>query len=89
MRREGFVGECIEFPGARVPLNGFIEPVGLEQLEPRTKAFQLARVQLLDCLLDFFGGRHMGNIASMKHDEKANECAQAFTPFRSPGAARR
>jgi hypothetical protein len=76
MRREGFVGECIESPGARVPLNGFIEPVGLEQLEPRTKAFQLARVQLLDCLFDFLGGRH-------------NECAQAFTPFRLPAAAPR
>lgn len=43
MCRERFLCKCIELAGARIALNGGIESIGVEGLEPRAKSGQLAR----------------------------------------------
>ena len=77
MCRKGFLCECVEFSGARIVLNGGVEPIGVKHLEPCTETCQLLRVQLLDGFFDVFGGHHIPNIASVRRREKgAWECGQ-------------
>lgn len=62
----------VKLAGADIPLNGGIELLGVEGLEPGAKARQLARGKLFDGLLDLFGGGHVGNIAFVPVTEKGS-----------------
>lgn len=88
MRGKGFLCKGIELSVVRVALDGYIEPISLEGLVPRTKTGQLSRVQLLDSLFDVFGGGHIANIAPQKRPEKVG-LRRGATPARPPAAARR
>ena len=48
----------VKFAGSSVALDGGVELLRLEDLEPRAKPSQLARCKLFDGLFDFFGGGH-------------------------------
>jgi hypothetical protein len=90
MCREGFLCECVEFSGARIILNGGVEPIGVKHLEPCTEPCQLPRVQSLDGFFDVFGGRHISYIASARRREKVHgDAGMTPTPARSPAATLR
>ena len=58
MRCEGVVRMRIKLTGAGVPLNGGVELLRVECLEPRAKPRQLARGKLFDGFFDVFGSGH-------------------------------
>jgi hypothetical protein len=62
VRSKGFFRMRIKLAGARVPLNGGVELLGVESLEPRAKPRKLARGKLFDCFFDVFGGGHIRHI---------------------------
>ncbi|MGC2778788.1 MAG: hypothetical protein WA418_24475 [Bradyrhizobium sp.] len=70
MRRKGFVRQGVEFSCVSITLDRSIECGSVVCLEPRTKARQFVGAQLLDGLLDLFGGCHDGNIALNIEAEK-------------------
>ena len=72
MGSERLVRQRVKLSGAGIPLNGGIEPLRIEGLEPRTKPRQLARGKLLDGFLDIFGGGHPDHIAVMQFAEKVS-----------------
>ena len=60
VRGKGFFRKCIKLAGVGVTLDRGVELPGAEEFEPRAKPRQLARGKLLDGILDFFGGGHVG-----------------------------
>src|SRR5205823_4140419 len=70
MGGERLFGEYVELAGLSVSFNRGVEMTGLKGLEPRTKAGQFARIQLLDGFFNFFCGCHGRNIASARGVEK-------------------
>jgi len=57
-----FIRMRIKPAGADIPLNGGVEPLGIECLEPGAKRRQFARRKLFDGLLDVFRGGHVEDI---------------------------
>jgi hypothetical protein len=63
VRDKGLFSMGIKLAGAGVPLNGRVELLCVEGLEPRTKPRELARGKLFYGFFDVFGGSHVRNIA--------------------------
>ena len=63
VRGEGFVRVRIKLAGADIPLDRSVELLRVEGLEPDAKPCELARGELFNGFLDFFGGGHVGDIA--------------------------
>src|SRR5260370_25340818 len=70
VRGKGFIRMRIELAGAGVPLNGGVELLRVEDLEPGAKPRQLARGDLLNGFLDVLRGGHVGDIALARRMEK-------------------
>jgi hypothetical protein len=88
MGREGFLRKPIELSSRGIALNGSVEPVGVKNLEPCTKACQLSGGQLRDSLFNVFGVCHARDIAPVRFRESVNADG-SITPARSPAAAPR
>jgi hypothetical protein len=88
MGREGFLGKLIELSSRGIALNGGVEPVGVKNLEPCTKACQLSGGQLRDSLFNVFGVCHARDIAPVRFRESEN-AERTPTPARLPAAAPR
>jgi hypothetical protein len=58
VRGKSFFRMRIKLTGARVPLNGGVELLRVEGLEPRAKPRQLARGKLFEGFFDLFGRGH-------------------------------
>ena len=63
MRGTGFLRVSIKPAGADIPLNGGVELLRVEDLEPGAKPPELARGELFNGFLDVFGGGHVDDIA--------------------------
>ena len=63
VRGKGFICERVKLAGADIPLDGRVELLRVEDLEPGTKPRELARGELLNGFLDVFGSGHVGDIA--------------------------
>jgi hypothetical protein len=63
VRGEGFIRVCVAFAGAFVPLDGGVESLRIEGVEPRTKPRQFARGKLFDSFFEVFDSSHVRNIA--------------------------
>lgn len=60
---KSFFGKRIKLGGERVPLNGSIEPLSVEDRKPGAKARQLVGGKLFDGFFDVFCGGHASDIA--------------------------
>ena len=58
IRRDGFLGKCIELAVARVSFDRRVETVGIKCFEPSTKSCQFSGRQLLNGLFNVFGCGH-------------------------------
>jgi hypothetical protein len=63
VRGKGFFRVRIKLASADIPLNGGVELLSVEYLEPRTKPRKLARGKLFDRFFNVFGGGHVRDIA--------------------------
>jgi hypothetical protein len=63
VRGKGFIRVRIKLAGSGVPLNGGVELLRVESLEPGAKPRELARGELFNGFLDVFGGGHVPDIA--------------------------
>src|ERR1700692_1536292 len=63
VRGKSFFRMRIELAGTGVTLDGGVEPLSVEGLEPRAKPRQLARGKLFDGLFDVFCVGHVRDIA--------------------------
>jgi hypothetical protein len=63
VRGKSFLRLRIKLAGAGVPLNGGVELLRVEDLEPGARPRELARGELFNGFLDVFGGRHVEDIA--------------------------
>jgi hypothetical protein len=63
VRGKGFIRVRIKLAGAGVALNGGVELLRVEDLEPGAKPPELARGELFNGFLDVFGGGHVRDIA--------------------------
>ena len=70
VRGKSFIRVRIKLASSGVPLNGRVELLRVEDLEPRAKPRELARSKLFDGFLDVFGGGHVGDIALARGTEK-------------------
>jgi hypothetical protein len=67
---ESLFRKRIKPASARIPFNRAVEPLRVEEFEPRAKPRQLARGKLFDSLLDVLGGSHASDIALARRTEK-------------------
>jgi hypothetical protein len=69
--RDRFLCKSVKPAGRRISLDCRVEAISCENFEPRTKAGQLLRSQLLDGFFNFFSGCHCPNITFASATEKA------------------
>ena len=67
----GFIRMRVKLAGADIPLNGGVESLRVEGLEPGAKPRKLARGKLFDGFLDVFGGGPVGGIAFSRDRKRA------------------